>query len=150
MMQYRGGKSVYFLLTKWDLLKQQYKLDDIFAWLERKNPQLKQFFENRSSKLRFIPVSVGSFEEKADSGMKRISSGPLRPFGVEMPLAYSILEFFEDEIANAYSTQRKRWMQSRGKLPTREPRNRKEARKFMYHKLYHLVSEFEHNNQKQN
>jgi len=92
-MQQQGQNPVHFVISKWDVLKDEFSLEDIRAKLLA-IPQFKNFVQGRIRKgapVRLIPVSaVGmGFAELQPDGNMAIKPGAFpNPFQVELPLAY--------------------------------------------------------------
>lgn len=88
----RSNQPVHFIITKWDLLENQYSLDAILTRLLDYQP-FAHFVTTHAglSTLRLIPVSaVGpGFAKLQPDGktMSKIPGAQLHPFQVEMPLA---------------------------------------------------------------
>jgi len=132
----KKGKTVHFLLTKWDLFeKKGYRLTQVIERLVEQE-RFARFLKSRTQfrELRFIPVSAfGTMFVGEDN--KKLDKGVLDPLFVEIPLAYSILDFFKHKRSMRYFYKD---CKKRG------------AQKDMYRKLLCLVREFEKTHRESN
>lgn len=100
-----GAIPVHFIISKWDLLDQKYELLEVRNRLLEKVNEFKNVVHNINQAkcpVRLIPVSsVGRkfATPQPDGSMKKNLREILRPFQVEVPLAYVLTDGLERQIS---------------------------------------------------
>lgn len=93
-------KPIHFVLTKWDLLQNNYSLEEIIHHLLQ-IPIFEDLVYQRNrinSPVRLIPISSigeGFATLRPDGSMKKKSDGRPHPFQVEVPIAYILPDQFK-------------------------------------------------------
>lgn len=94
----RKDTPVHFIISKWDLLEDQFNLLEVKERLLKLSPQLGDVVSRRKRAgclLRLIPISSvgkGFIEPQADGSMKKNSSAIPRPFQIDTPLACALID----------------------------------------------------------
>jgi GTPase SAR1 family protein len=95
-----GFKPVHFVITKWDLLEEQYTLAEIRRRLLADDKMAAVIEMRRPYQIptRLIPVSsvgTGFARLNRQGQMVKVNNGRPRPFQVEMPLACTLVDGFQ-------------------------------------------------------
>jgi hypothetical protein len=97
-MQAKPSSSCYFVITKWDLLEDQFTLEEIRARLLEVDAFrcLVGLRRQQTQGLRLIPVSAvgkGFARLNGNGAMEKcLNGGRPKPFQVELPITYSLID----------------------------------------------------------
>jgi hypothetical protein len=100
-----GPIPVHFIISKWDLLANNYELLEVRNRLLEKATELKnvvQNINNADRPVRLIPVSSVGMKFatlQPDGSMKKTPGEIPRPFQVEVPLAYVLTDALQKELS---------------------------------------------------
>ncbi|NES89352.1 MAG: hypothetical protein F6K13_09105 [Okeania sp. SIO2B9] len=109
MMQLINNKcnrntAVHFIISKWDLLKGNYKLSDIIESLREKVDEFKNVVHSRvqaGCPVRLIPVSSIGMDFatlQPDGSMKKKPGAIPKPFQLEIPIAYVLIDRVKSDL----------------------------------------------------
>ncbi|NEO51758.1 MAG: WD40 repeat domain-containing protein [Okeania sp. SIO3B5] len=104
---------VHFIISKWDLLKDNYKLSEITEFLLEKVDDFKNVVHSRikaGSPVRLIPVSsIGmDFATLQDDGSMKKKPGAIpKPFQLEIPIAYVLIDGVKTDIKASKASSEK-------------------------------------------
>ncbi len=90
--------SVYFIISKWDLLEGNYNLSEIAECLLEQSPEFRNVVINRvqaGCPVRLIPVSSIGMDFatlQPDGSMKKNPNAIPKPFQLEIPIAYVLID----------------------------------------------------------